>query len=441
MRRRRDEPRREPRAARRKKPRRRYKGKRNVTSLMLSAIMLFQLTACLLLMLRGNPLDWMAGVLALALPVATWATLRLAVRYLKADALLTMIMCFLCGLGIILLYGLDPARGLRQAWVSLLGVAAFAACAMAVRMIRDWRAVCWLLMLAGVLLLLIPVAIGQETNGAKNWFSVPIFGSFQPSEAVKLFLVLVLAQFFSSLRGIRGMLPGLFFAIACLGILMLQKDLGTALMYYLITLLLYWASSSNLPITMLGALGGVGAAYVGYEMFAHVKVRVAIWKNPWSDALGKGYQIVQALTAIGSGGLLGLGLGMGKSHVIPAYSTDFIFAVLCEQFGILFGLGVVALYVMITMRGIAIALRARTSFEALLALGCGLFIGLQAFVIIGGVIKLIPLTGITLPFVSYGGTSLVSCMGMIGLLSGVSTHNAEEREEDVRLAEGMEVLP
>ena len=407
----------------------------------LGAIMLFEFTACLLLVLRGEPVDWVAGILALALPALGWFSVRISERYLKADVLLVMIMNFLCGLGIILLYGLLPERGIRQAWMYTGGIAVFAICVMAVRIIREWRPLCWLMMIGGVTLLLLPVAIGQETNGAKNWFSVPFFGSFQPSELIKLCLVLVLAQFFSSLRGLRGMMPGLIFAIACLGALMLQKDLGTALMYYLVTLLMYWAASSNLPITLLGAAGGVGAAYVGYEMFAHVKTRVAIWQNPWSDALGKGYQLVQALTAIGSGGFLGLGLGMGKSRSIPAYSTDFIFAVLCEQFGILFGLCVVGMYVIIMLRGIHISLQARTSFDALLALGCSLFIGMQAFVIIGGVIKLIPLTGITMPFVSYGGTSLLSCMGMIGLLCGVAARNSEAREADARLAAGLEAMP
>lgn len=422
------------------RPKRRVSTK-SATRLTLSAIMLFESSACLLLALRNIPLDWRAGALAVLLPFLSWLTVQLTVRYLRADALLAMLMSFLCGVGIVLLYGLAPERGIRQAWVYGGGIAVYAFAVMAIRLIKDWRALSWLLILGGLVLLLLPVAIGQETNGAKNWFSIPVFGSFQPSELVKLFVVIVLAQSFSSLRGVRGMIPGLVFGIACLGILMLQKDLGTALLYYLVTLLLYWAASSNLPLTLVGAAGGVGAAILGYNMFSHVKTRVAIWRNPWSDALGKGYQIVQALTAIGSGGLLGLGLGMGKSHSIPAYSTDLIFAVLCEQFGILFGLGVVAIYVLITLRGIAISLQARTAFLSLLALACSLFIGLQAFIIIGGVIKLIPLTGITMPFVSYGGTSLVSCMGMIGLLGGVSALNAEARDSDARLAEGMETLP
>lgn len=405
------------------------------TWMTLSAIMLFEFSAPLLLAFRELPPDMTAILLAFILPFLSWILVRLSVRFLKSDVLLVMLMSFLCGLGVILLYGLSPERGLRHCTIYAAGVLVFGVCVMAVRLIHDWRALCWLLIPTGIILLLLPVAIGQEQNGAKNWFSVPYLGSFQPSELIKIILLIVLAQFFSSLRGLKGMLPGLTFAIACLGVLMLQKDLGTALLYYLVTLLMYWAASSNLPLTLAGAAGGVGAAIVGYNMFSHVKTRVAIWINPWSDALGSGYQIVQALVAIASGGLFGVGLGLGKSYVIPAYSTDFIFAVLCEQFGILFGLFIVGVYVLIVMRGITISIKARTSFHALLALGCSLMIGIQTFVIIGGVIKLIPLTGITMPFVSYGGTSLLASMGIMGLLCGVSAVNTEDREGDERMAE------
>lgn len=428
------------RALRTRKPARR-RG-RDAASLTLSAVMFFCASACLLLALKSllneGRVDWGALALMVALPLVCWLCVRVVARPLRADPMLVLLMTFLVSLGIVLLYGLDPERGLRQSVIYLLGIAMFAGCALSIRLIHDWHALSWLMIPAGLVLLLLPVAIGEEQGGAKNWISMPVIGSFQPSELVKLALLLTLAEFFSSPRGFHGMLPGLAFSAACLGVLMLQKDLGTALMYYLVTLLLFWAASSNLPLTLLGALGGVGAAVVGYRMFAHVRTRVAIWLNPWSDALGKGYQLVQALMAISSGGLFGLGLGMGQSRVIPAYSTDFIFAVLCEQFGILFGLCVVALYVILVMRGISIALRARTPFQALLALGVSLMIGLQTFVIIGGVVKLIPLTGITMPFVSYGGTSLVSCMGMVGLLCGVSAQNEKDRAEDERLTQGAE---
>ena len=222
-------------------------GKKSATRMTLSAIMLFEFSACLLLVLRGSPFDWAAAALGLALPAVAWGSVLFLAKRLKADVMLVMLMNFLCGLGVILLYGLSPERGLRHLWMYLGGLFMFAVCALFIRIIRDWRVLCWLLLLAGIALLLLPVAIGQETFGAKNWFTIPLLGSFQPSELVKLFLLLILAQFFSSMRGVRGMLPGLLFAVACLGALMLQKDLGTALMYYLVTLLMYWAASSNLP--------------------------------------------------------------------------------------------------------------------------------------------------------------------------------------------------
>ena len=219
---------------------------------------------------------------------------------------------------------------------------------------------------------------------------------------------------------------------------MLQRDLGTALMYYFTAIILFYAASGNVPLTVAGLGGGAGAAVVGYNMFAHVKVRVAMWRNPWSDALGKGYQIIQALLAIGSGGLVGVGLGLGQPRVIPAYYTDFVFAVICEQFGILFGICVVAVYVVIIVRGISLALRSRRSFLALLALGCTSLLGVQTFVIIGGVIKLIPLTGITMPFISYGGTSMLSCMGLMGFLQGISSRVREDLEQDIEMAGARE---
>jgi len=259
----------------------------------------------------------------------------------------------------------------------------------------------------------------------------------QPSEMVKLSLLLILSHYMSK----RKMLPWLFFSVCCLGLLMLQKDLGTALMYFFTTVLLFYASTSNLPLTLLGLGGGAGAAVLGYKMFAHVKVRVAIWRNPWSDYEGSGFQIIQSLMAIASGGFFGMGLGLGEPKVIPVYYTDMIFAVICEQFGIIFGLCVLLVYVAILWRGFTIAMSARYAMPALLAMGVTAIIGIQTFVIIGGVIKLIPLTGVTMPFVSYGGTSLVSSLCLVGLLQGVASLNEDDLKEDTRLASlGSELL-
>ena len=170
-------------------------------------------------------------------------------------------------------------------------------------------------------------------------------------------------------------------------------------------------------------------------MFAHVKVRVAMWRNPWSDPTDKGYQIIQALLAIGSGGLFGVGLGQGTPEKIPAYYNDFIFAVVCEQLGQAFGVLLLAVYVLLILRGVTVVARARRSFEMLLGCGVLTMLGIQTFMIVAGVIKMIPLTGVTMPFVSYGGTSLVACLCLIGLIQGVSSVNEDDLARDADLAD------
>ena len=196
-------------------------------------------------------------------------------------------------------------------------------------------------------------------------------------------------------------------------------------------------ATKNYPANRDNAFGGgAGAAVLGYQMFAHVKVRVAMWRNPWSDPTDKGYQIIQALLAIGSGGLFGVGLGQGTPEKIPAYYNDFIFAVVCEQLGQAFGVLLLAVYVLLILRGVTVVARARRSFEMLLGCGVLTMLGIQTFMIVAGVIKMIPLTGVTMPFLSYGGSSLLSCMAMIGILHGASARAQENLEEDILCVRG-----
>lgn len=407
--------------------------------LLSSAVMLFYFSAFLLIACKDYA--WQGFALALAVPAMIWIGTNLLPRFFPSDRLLLSLTNFLCALGVLVLYSTEPEYAYNQAMYYGIGIGAMIVCVWVVRLIRSWRIPVLLLMPVSLVLLTLPLLIGRETNGATNWFYVGGV-SVQPSEIVKLSLLIILSYYMSRHR----LLPWLVFSVCCLALLMLQKDLGTALMYYGTTLMLYYASSSNLLLTGVGLAGGAGAAVLGYQMFAHVKKRVAIWLNPWSDYENSGFQIIQGLMAIASGGLIGVGLGLGSPKTIPVYYTDFIFAVICEQFGVIFGLCVLLMYVALIWRGATTAMAARRSFHGLLAMGCTLMLGLQTFVIIGGVIKMIPLTGVTMPFVSYGGTSLVSSLCLVGLLQGVASLNEDDLEEDTRLAllgsaedeEGME---
>lgn len=389
--------------------------------------MLFFFSAFLLLGLKD--MDWQSFAMAVAVPLAFFViTVVLPVR-LPADKMLLCVVNFLCGLGVLTLYRLNPQRGIDQAINYGVGIIGMIACLLVV---RYWHRLKWLLpMIVAVSLLLmaLPLLIGSVRNGAKAWVSL-LGVSFQPSEIVKVAMLLSMAYLLSR----RLIVPALAFAGACLGLLFLQRDLGTALIYYAIALILVYVSTGSLSFLALGTLGAGAAAVVGYQLNTYVQNRVSIWQNPWNDPYGISYQVVQSLVAMVNAGPWGSGLGLGKASIIPEVETDFIFAAVFHEFGLVFGICVILMFLLIFLRGVGIAQRARTRFHTLLALGCSALIAVQAFVIIGGNINLIPLTGVTLPFLSYGGTSMVSSLCIMGLLQGVANANQRGLEEDQMIA-------
>ena len=265
-------------------------------------------------------------------------------------------------------------------------------------------------------LLALTLVIGKETYGAKNWIDLKFF-SLQPSEFVKVALVVCLALDLSEKRTIGTLIPVGVFAVACVGLICLQKDLGAVLICFMIAVAAYFTATSNWLLCLGGFAAAAGGSVMMYKLFAHVRTRVAIWRNPWASPQDGGYQIVQSLIAIASGGMTGMGLGLGSAEKsVPVVESDFIFAALCEEFGIIIGLTIIALYVILFVRGLMLAMRARSSFHALLAVGVVTSLALQTFMIIGGVIKMVPLTGVTLPFISSGGSSMMSTWGLLAFL-------------------------
>lgn len=389
--------------------------------------MLFFFSAYLLLGFKS--FDWQAFVMAALVPFVFFLVSAILPRLIPADRVLLALVNFLCGLGILVLFRLNPERGFGQVTNYLVGLLGMIGCLMVVRF---WPQIKWtmpLIVVVSIGLMALPLLIGTVKNGARAW--VRIAGiNFQPSEIIKVALLLACAYMLSR----RMVLPTLAFSGICLGLLFLQKDLGTALLYYAITLILVYVSTGSLSFLALGTLGAGAGAVVGYTMNSYVQNRVRIWQNPWEDPYGISYQVVQSLVAMVNGGPWGTGLGLGTASVIPEVETDFIFAAVFHEFGLIFGMCVILMYLMIFLRGVGVARRARSRFHTLLALGCSCFIAIQAFVIIGGNINLIPLTGVTLPFLSYGGTSMVSSLCIMGLLQGVANANERGLEEDQLIA-------
>ena len=215
-----------------------------------------------------------------------------------------------------------------------------------------------------------------------------------------------------------------------MGFLFLQKEVGTAVLLFLVFNVLFYVYEENRKLISLNFIGAIVMSAVGYLIFSHVRVRVDIWLDPWKDIAGRGYQIAQSLFAIGEGGFFGTGIGLGHPDFIPEVHTDFIFSAICEEMGLFTGIGVIMLFMIMVYRGIKIALAQHNLFYRILALGIACTIGFQAFIILGGVINMIPLTGITLPFISYGGSSLISGFISLAILQ-VASEELDIQEEEI----------
>lgn len=396
---------------------------------LLGIVMIFEMAAFALLSLRDESFDMMAlvfGVGLIAVLLIQYVIMQGISRY--TDRFILVIANLLAAIGMMVQYRLSPDIAVKQLVWFCIGMGCMVVCALLMRSQRFFRRINILLMLLSIGILAVLLAIGEENGGAKNWIT---FGgiSFQPSEFVKVALVFIMANYLTAADTVWDWLPSAIFAIIVAALLVVERDLGAALLVCGTYLIVFYVATGKTGTTLLGLGAGAAGAVASYYLFDHVRARVAIWLNPWATYYTSGYQVAQGLMAIASGGLMGLGLTKGMPKSIPAYNTDYIFAVICEEFGIIFGIAVIALYLVLIIRGALIALNARNRYLMLVAFGCTVLITLQSFIIIGGVIKLIPLTGITLPFVSYGGSSMIATMMLLGILEGVAIQNGEMLEE------------
>lgn len=354
-----------------------------------------------------------------------------------SDPFLVPLVSSLCFLGITVLYRLDPhVARLQLIWA---GVGAFAAALLLVflKSVESLGRYRYTIALLGVALLVSAMVLGKEINGAKLWISIgPL--NFQPSEIAKIFLAVFFASYLAEhkellrLAGKRFMgvrFPRLrdlgplvaMWALSLL-ILIFQKDLGSSMLFFGIFIAMLYVATGRLFFVAAGLLLFLVGALVAYQAFPHVQNRVKIWLDPLNPGTvsGESYQIAQSLFAFAEGGFSGKGLARGSPRLVPFAETDFVFAALGEELGLYGAVFVVLIYLLLSARGIYISINCRKDMEKLLAAGLTTVLFLQSFVIMGGVTRLVPLTGITLPFVSYGGSSLFSNFILLALLLSIS---------------------
>jgi cell division protein FtsW (lipid II flippase) len=378
-----------------------------------------------------------------------WLVIR---RYARdADPVLLPTGGVLAGLGFAVIFRLDGGLAAEQATWLVVALVAFAATLLLIRDDRQLDALTYTIGLAALILLILPVVpgIGREINGARLWIRVGSL-TFQPSELGKVLMVLFLASYLSAKREllaegvgrfglprVKDLGPMLLAWGASLVVLFAEKDLGASLLYFGIFVVMLWLATGRLSYLAIGVLLFAAGAYAGYLLFGHVQLRVDYWLHaidpgrPFEQGYG---QLAQGWFGMASGGLVGTGLGQGSPWLIPYAETDFIFAAIGEELGLLGTAATLLLYVTLVGRGMRIAVGRTDAFGKLLAGGLTAGLALQTFVIVGGVTRLIPLTGITLPFVSYGGSSLVSNFVILALLVRVSAGPYERLPSPRRLA-------
>lgn len=372
----------------------------------------------------------------LAVPLglfAAFAAAHIGVRIFApgADPAILPVVFTLSGIGITFVTRLQPDASLGQVIFLFLGVALMVGTLAVVKNLEVIKRYKYVLGIAGIILLVLPMFIGTEIYGSKLWIKIGGF-QFQPGEFAKVLIVLFLAGYLAENRellsisnrtvlGIKFPRLRLLYPLfivwgVCLLVVAFERDLGSALLFYTIFLIMLYVATGRVSYVIIGlALLAVGA-FGMYQIMSHVQVRVAIWLDPFSDAQNLGYQIVQSLFSLADGGLAGVGIGKGMADIIPVVASDMIFAAIGEEMGLLGGSAVLLLFMLFAVRGLTTAARAKSDLAAFSAAGLTAAISFQAFTIVGGVTKLIPLTGVTLPFMSQGGSSLLASFVIVGLL-------------------------
>ena len=341
-------------------------------------------------------------------------------------------ICFLLSIGFVMLARLSLEDAIRQ---FIIVVAASMVCLILPVMIRKLTflsRLSWLYAVLGLAFLCTVFFIGVTHNGSTNWIRIAQI-SLQPSEFVKISFLFFLAAVLARRPGLPVMLLMMAFAVAHVLVLVAEKDLGGALLYFLLFIFLSYVASGRILWLLGGLLGGSLASLTAYLLFAHVQTRIQAWLDPWSDLANKGYQITQSLFAIGTGGWFGMGLTQGRPGDIPVASSDFIFSAIAEEFGLVFGIALLFVYLSIFIHFIMIAMDVEERFYKLLAYGISVSFIMQVFLSVGGVTRFIPSTGVTLPLISYGGSSVCSVLIIFAIMQGIfmiAYRTEEENDED-----------
>lgn len=374
--------------------------------------------------------EWNMNYVALYLIQALYLFLYIVlfrVVYKNGNMLLMNNMCMIMTVGFIIITRLSFSQGVRQFVFIVVGSLLTMVIPILMQNFKTLRNIPWLYGIIGIAALLAVLIVGELTLGANITLQIGSFISIQPSEFIKIVYVFFIASMFNRSTSFANVVLTTILAAVHVIILVLSTDLGSALIYFIVYLVMLFVATKQFIYVALGLMSGSGAAFVAYKMFSHVRVRVQAWRDPWTLIDDQGYQITQSLFAIGMGSWFGVGLNQGMPYKIPFVEMDFIFSAICEEFGIIFGICLILMFMNTFMLMMDVGMKSRGNFYRLLAVGLATAYGFQIFLTIGGGIKFIPLTGVTLPLVSYGGSSAFSTLILFAVIQGLYMLRMNER--------------
>ena len=404
-------------------------------------LLIFEILSILLLFtFNNNNIDRYIVILFLGLILIVYISNLVLGRVSSGDNYIFLIVSMLLSLGIITIYRLSPKLGLRQLIWVLAGILVFYLTYFIIRAMRRLEYMTGLYLGLSILFFLLTIILAPSKYGAKNWIEISENITIQLSEFTKILVIFLIASFYTTFQTRLKKLNYKYTSYYLMGViyifvgfLFIQRDLGTAAIFIAIyTLIQYIYDEDRVSILVNVGLMAIGSV-AGYFLFSHVRNRVDIWLNPWTadKVVNSARQIVQSLFGIGEGGFIGQGIGLGYPKQIAFAYSDVIFSAICEEMGVLTGIGIIMLYMLLVYRAIKIALNQEYLFYRILALSVAILFTVQAFLNIGGVIKLIPMTGLTLPFISYGGSSLISSFVALGILQVTSEDLSYKYEKGV----------
>ncbi|MDO5017809.1 MAG: FtsW/RodA/SpoVE family cell cycle protein [Lagierella massiliensis] len=401
------------------------------------------LTMSLVLVSSGENFTLKNTILFISFIVGVNIANRLIVKVTDGDNYLLLVASMLFSIGVVMIFRLNPYEGTRQIFWYLIGIIMFYITYFILKSFKGWENLTPLYLFASLFMFFITMVFGFEKYGAKNWVLIHNI-TFQPSELTKILFIFFISSFETNKNLLTGKktskyhflieekkpLTFMVIVYTLIGFFFIQKDLGSAVIFFMVYIIFVYIFDYGkyflLSNLVLAAVGGITA----YFLFSHIRIRFDIWIDPWKSVQDRGYQIVQSLFALASGGFFGTGLRLGRPDLIPVASSDFIFPAIVEEMGIFTGMGVLMLFMILVYRGFKISMEQENLFFKYVALGISIIFAFQAVFMISGVLKLIPMTGITIPFVSYGGSSMVTSFISLGILQYCSSDIHEKMVDE-----------